>query len=142
MEIESDKQEKEKDSVGKVTGFFLFRSLINGYNTAKDLPEEERKQIKKYGVISFVLTLIAMFISLSCLFFVLANYEFMGFSYVVMIILYFLGGVLISLLLAVYGFVFAIMQIRLNRKAIGVWGIVFSVLAIVSSVLLIIFIFT
>ncbi len=142
MEIESSPQEKEKDSVGKVTGFFLFRSLINGYNTAKDLPEEERKNIKKYGVMSFVLSFVATSISLSCLFFVLANYEFMGFSYVVMIILYFLGGVLISILLAVYGFVFAVMQIRLNRKSIGIWGIVFSVLAIVSSILLIIFIFT
>lgn len=141
MDIENVKEEKEKDSVGKLTGFFLFRTLINGYNNAKELPEEERKDIKKYGVISFILSLIATFISLSCLFFVLANYQFFGFSYVVMIILYFLGGVIISVLLAIYGFVFAVMQIRLNRKAIGIWGIVFSILAMVSSVLLIIFIF-
>ena len=141
MQLEQSSQTQNKDSVGKVTSFFLFRSLINGYNTAKDLPEEERTTIKKYGAISTILSLIALFISLGCLFSVLSNFQFIGFNYVVMMVIYFLGGVLVSLLLSVYAFVFATMQLRLNRKAIGIWGIVLAVLSTISSILLVVFIF-
>ncbi|MBQ3048017.1 MAG: hypothetical protein IJD48_03270 [Clostridia bacterium] len=43
---ENNQKEKQEDSVGKFTGFFLFRSLINGYNQAKELQDEKRKNIK------------------------------------------------------------------------------------------------
>ena len=56
-----------------------------------------------------------------------------------MIIIYVLGGVLISILLAIYGFIFAVMQTRLNRKAIGIIGIIISILSMVASLLLIVF---
>ena len=36
-------KEEEKDSVGKITGFFLFRNVINNYN---DLKGENEKRIK------------------------------------------------------------------------------------------------
>lgn len=128
-----------KDPIGKITGFFLFRNLINGYSQDKNLNDNERKNIKKYGVVSLILSIIAFVISLSCLISNFLGLDILGFSFVLMIIIYVLGGVLISILLAIYGFIFAVMQTRLNRKAIGIIGIIISILSMVASVLLIVF---
>lgn len=128
-----------EDSIGKATGFFLFRNVINSYNNDKTKPDEDRKTIKKYGRISFVLSLIALFLSLSCLISNLVNLEFVGYSYVLMLIIYILAGIIVSFLFAIYGFVFGVMQIRLNRKSIGIIGLVLSILAIITSLSLIIF---
>ena len=127
------------DPVGKVAGFFLFRNLIDNYNQDKQADDNERKNIKKYGVTSIILSGIGLLISLSCLIFSLINLDIAGFSYGLIMIVYILGGVLISALLAIYGFIFGVMQIRLNRKALGVIGLVLSVLSIMASVLLIVF---
>ncbi|MBR4003505.1 MAG: hypothetical protein IKI95_05575, partial [Clostridia bacterium] len=124
---------------GKVTGFFLFRNLINSYNEDKQANDEERKNIKKYGIASLILSGIGLLISLSCLIFSLINLDLAGFSYGLIMIVYILGGVVISALLAIYGFIFAVMQIRLNRKALGVIGLVLSVLSLIASVLLVVF---
>ena len=129
----------ENDPVWKVTGFFLFRNLINSYNEDKQANDEERKNIKKYGIASLILSSIGLLISLSCLIFSLINLDLAGFSYGLVMIVYILGGVVISALLAIYGFIFAVMQIRLNRKALGVIGLVLSVLSLIASVLLVVF---
>lgn len=130
---------ERQDSIGKITGFFLFRNLINKYNEDKCKNEDDRKNIKKYGKISLVISLIALLISAACLISNLTNVELFGFSYVVMLVLYVLSGVIISLILSLYGFVFGVMQIRLNRKSIGVFGLVLSIFAFLCSLALILF---
>lgn len=136
---EEENLDQNKDSIGKFTGFFLFRNLIKGYNDAKDSTDEERTKIKKYGVISIILAIIALIISSSCLICSITGVDFWGFSYVVMLLIFIIGGVIISALFAIYSFVFAVMQVRLNRRASGIIGIVLSVLAMVSSILLVVF---
>ena len=130
----------QRDPIGKISGFFLFKNLINSYSEDKNSSSEERKNIKKYGVVSLVLSIIALTISLSCLISSLLSLEIAGFSFVLITIVYLVGGVLISILTAIYGFIFGLMQIRLNRKAIGVIGLVLSILSMAASVMLIIFI--
>ena len=130
----------KEDPIGKVTGFFLFRNLMRCYSLDKNASSEERKKIKIYGVVSFVLSVIALTISLACLISSLIGFDLAGFSYGLIIIIYIIGGVIISLLLAIYSFIFAVMQIRLNRKAIGIIGLILSVLSMVASVLLVVFI--
>lgn len=130
----------DKDPVGKVTGFFLFRNLISGYSLDKNSSDDERKKIKKYGVASFILSLIAVIISISCLLSTIIGNDFIGFSYALILIIYILGGVVVSLILAIYGFIFAVMQIRLNRKAIGIIGLSLSILSVIASLLLVVFI--
>ena len=142
MEIERNKSSEENDGIGKVTGFFLFRNLINSYNEAKNLPDDERKRVKKYGTASIILSTIAFLISVSCLICVISNFEFFGFSYILMLIIFILCGVILNLLLSIYAFVFAVMQVRLNRRSSGIIGIIFSVLSIVSSILLVFFLVT
>ena len=129
-----------KDPVGKVTGFFLFKNLISGYSEDKNANDDERKKIKKYGIASFILSLIAVVISISCLLSTIIGNDFIGFSYALMLIIYILGVVVVSLLLAVYAFIFAVMQIRLNRKSIGIIGLSLSILSAIASVLLVVFI--
>lgn len=136
---ENNQKEKQEDSVGKFTGFFLFRSLINGYNQAKELQDEKRKNIKKYGVISIILATISLVLSVSCLLCSVTGVDFWGFSYVVMLFIFVIGGVIISALLAIYSFVFGILQVRLNRKASGILGIILATLSFVSSLSLIVF---
>lgn len=138
MEIEKSKESNKIDAVGKVTGFFLFRNLINGYNEDKNLNEEERKSIKKYGVASIILSSISLLISLGCLFSTIANFEFIGFSYILMLIVFILCGVILSIILSIYAFIFAVMQVRLNRKSCGILGIILSILGIVSAILLVV----
>ena len=128
-----------EDSIGKATGFFLFRNVINSYNNDKTKPDEDRKTIKKYGRISLTLSIIALFLSLSCLISNLVNLEFVGYSYVLMLIIYILAGIIVSILFAIYGFVFGVMQIRLNQKSIGIIGLVLSILAFITGISLIVF---
>ena len=142
MEIEKNNFSQDNDGIGKVTGFFLFRNLINSYNESKNLPDEERKKVKKYGTASIILSIIAILISASCLICVISNVEFFGFSYILMLIIFILCGVILTLLLSIYSFVFAVMQVRLNRRSSGIIGIVLSILTIVSSFLLIFFLVT
>ena len=139
MNIRQEEDLEKDDSVGKFTGFFLFRNLIKGYNEAKDSSDEDRTKIKKYGIISIILAIIALVISGSCLVCSITGVEFWGFSYVVMLLIFIVGGVIISALFAIYSFVFAVMQVRLNRRASGIIGIVLSVLAMISSILLVVF---
>ena len=139
MNIRQEEDLEKDDSVGKFTGFFLFRNLIKGYNEAKDSSDEDRMKIKKYGIISIILAIIALVISGSCLVCSITGVEFWGFSYVVMLLIFIVGGVIISALFAIYSFVFAVMQVRLNRRASGIIGIVLSVLAMISSILLVVF---
>lgn len=129
----------QNDAVGKITGFFLFRNLIAGYNDDKTKPQDERKNIKKYGVVSIILASLAFVISGSCLISTIMDINLAGFSYVLINIIFIVGGVLLSGLLSIYGFVFGVMQIRLNRKSAGIFGLILSILAMVSSILLIVF---
>jgi len=140
MNIREDNlNETKKDPIGKFTGFFLFRNLIKGYNDAKDMPDEDRERIKKYGVISIILAIISLIISVSCLMCSITGVDFWGFSYIVMLLIFIIGGVIISLLMSIYSFIFGVLQVRLNRKTGGIIGIVLSVLSIVSSILLVVF---
>lgn len=127
------------DAVGKVTGFFLFRNLIAGYNDDKAKPQDQRQNIKKYGVVSVILSAIALIISGSCLISTIIDFDMVGFSYVLINIIFIVGGVILSALLSIYGFVFGVMQVRLNRKGSGILGLVLSILSMVSAVLLIVF---
>ena len=117
----------------------MFRNLIDKYNQNKDLAESERKKIKRYGVISVILSVVAIIVSLSCLVTTLMNVEFNGASFALMMIVSVLGCVVIPLILGMYAFVFAVLQVRLNRKAIGIIGIVLSVLSVVCCITLIVF---
>ena len=138
MELRSRNGLDEKDSVGQVTGFFLFRNIVNGYNADKEKPEEERKNIKKYGKLSLTLSIIALLVSGCCLIANLMELDIIGMSYVLMLVIYIFSGIVISVILAIYGFVFGVMQCRLNRKSIGIIGIVLSILAVVCSLFLIV----
>lgn len=144
MEIEHANTQKEldkKDSVGKITGFFLFRNLIENYNTLKSSPEEERKKIKRYGILSLILSIISLLLSLANLFSRLFNLEIFGGSYVIMLIIYIFSGIIVSLILSIYGFVFGVLQVRLNRKSIGIFGLILSVASICLVIVLIVFLF-
>lgn len=139
------KEKKDKlnnsDPIGKITGFFLFRNLIENYNDNKSQDEDSRKRIKKYGIISLVLSLVAIAISVSCLVTTLINVQFQGASVVLIMIVSILGCVIIPIIMSIYAFVFAVLQVRLNRKAIGIIGIVASVLSLVSCIVLTVFLF-
>ena len=50
-ELKNLEDEKQIDNIGKATGFFLFRNLINNYNEMKQ-DETKRYECKKYGKIS------------------------------------------------------------------------------------------
>ena len=132
------KSQNEPDAIGKVTGFFLFRNVINSYNQDKLKDEDSRREIKKYGSISLTLSIIAFVISGACLISNISRLDLVGMSYVVMLVIYILSGIVVSLILALYGFVFGVMQIRLNRKGIGIFGLIFSILDIFLCVALIV----
>ena len=136
---ERDQSKNNSDPIGKITGFFLFRSLIENYNDNKSLSENKRRKIKKYGIISLILSLIAIIVSVSCLITTLMNIEFQGASVVLIMIVSILGCVIIPLILSAYAFVFAVLQVRLNRKSIGIIGIVASILAMVCCIVLVVF---
>lgn len=132
------KSQNEPDAIGKVTGFFLFRNVINSYNQDKLKDEDSRREIKKYGSISLTLSIIAFVISGACLISNISRLDLVGMSYVVMLVIYILSGIVVSLILALYSFVFGVMQIRLNRKGIGIFGLIFSILDIFLCVALIV----
>lgn len=129
----------EEDNVGKVTGFFLFRNIINGYNDDKNKEEEERKSIKKYGNIALILSIISLALSLCSIILRMSQYDNIGVPYAVMSILYIVGGIVVATLLGIYAFVFSVMQVRLNRKSIGIISIILSILSVISSLSLIVF---
>ena len=135
----NENETSSNDAVGKVTGFFLFRNLISGYNDDKAKPQDQRQNIKKYGIVSVILSAIALIISGSCLISTIIDFDMVGFSYVLINVIFIVGGVILSALLSIYGFVFGVMQVRLNRKGSGILGLVLSILAMVSAVLLIVF---
>lgn len=136
---ERDSKQNNSDPIGKITGFFLFRNLIDNYNDNKVSGEDERKRIKKYGIISLILSLAAIVISVSCLITTIINVEFQGVSVVLIMIVSILGGIIIPIIMSLYAFVFAVLQVRLNRKAVGIIGIVTSVLSLVSCIVLTVF---
>ncbi len=136
---EKDSKQNNSDPIGKITGFFLFRNLIDNYNDNKVSGEDERKRIKKYGIISLILSLAAIVISVSCLITTIINVEFQGVSVVLIMIVSILGGIIIPIVMSLYAFVFAVLQVRLNRKAVGIIGIVTSVLSLVSCIVLTVF---
>ena len=131
----------EEDSIGKVTGFFLFRNIINSYNDDKDKAEDERKTLKKYGRIAFILSIISLVLSISCLIFRLGSYGAIGVNNVIVNIFYIIGGIVVGLGLGLYGFVFGVMQVRLNRKSIGIISLIASILSVLSALFLIIALF-
>lgn len=139
LDLREKKNMNNKDAIGKITGFFLFRNLIDKYNQNKDLNENDRKKIKKYGIMSVILSGIAIIVSVSCLITILMNLEFQGASLVLIMIVSVLGCVVIPLIMTAYAFVFAVLQVRLNRKSIGIIGLVLSVLSAVSCITLIVF---
>jgi len=141
MEINNYHRKNENKQLGKIASFFLFKNLLNNYNNDKNLNDEERKGIKKYGVISIILSTIALILSVVCFLSSIIGTDLLGFSYVIMMIIYIIGGIIVSVILSIYGFIFGILQIRLNRKSLGVFGIAFSSISVVFSVLLIIFMF-
>lgn len=136
---EKNSKQNNSDPIGKITGFFLFRNLIENYNENKYLNEEKRKGIKKYGVISLVLSLVAILVSVSCLITTLLNINFQGISVVLIMIVSVFGCVVIPLIMSAYAFVFAVLQVRLNRKAVGIFGIVASVLSVICCIILTVF---
>lgn len=136
-----DKMERE-DPVGKVTGFFLFRNVIEDYGNDKNTPEDDRKSVNKYGKISLTLSIIALVISAACIISNLTNLDFFGFSYVLMLVIYIFSGIIISIVFSIYGFVFGVMQVRLNRKSSGIIGLILSLISLISSVFLIIILIT
>lgn len=139
-----NEDEKRIDNIGKATGFFLFRNLINNYNEIKN-DETKRYECKKYGKIALVLSIIGLVVSIGFILFfgigTFGNNELQGFGSVMSIILSAIAGVIIPIILGVYSMVFSVLQIRLNRKAIGIISIIFSTLTILSGVLMAVFIF-
>ena len=139
-EIKNNDDEKQIDNIGKATGFFLFRNLINNYNEIK-ADETKRYECKKYGKISVILSLIAIAVAVGFILIFGVNLygvELGGFGSVLSIILSVIAGIILPLGLGVYGMVFGIMQVRLNRKAIGVVGVVLSTIAILSGLSMIV----
>ena len=140
-ELKNLEDEKQIDNIGKATGFFLFRNLINNYNEMKQ-DETKRYECKKYGKIACVLSFIGLAISLGIILIfgvnVYGDMNFGGFGSVLSIIVSVIAGIVLPLLLGIYAMVFAIMQVRLNRKAIGIVGVVLATLTVLSSIAMIV----
>ena len=136
--------DKQIDNIGKATGFFLFRNLINKYNAIKE-DETKRYECKRYGIISFVLSVIGIAVSLGViLIFGVRAYGGMdlgGMGSVMSMIISIIAGVILPIGLGIYAMVFAIMQVRLNRKAIGVISIIVATITLLSGVAMVALIF-
>lgn len=131
MQIKHNKNKlTPQDSIGRATGFFLFRNLVNNYNLDKEKQEDERKSIKKYGCTSLILSFISILLGVCSLVCKFSNLELAGFSNLLIVIIYILSGIVVSTILSLYAFVFAVLQTRLNRKSIGIIALIFSILAI------------
>lgn len=139
-ELKNLEDEKQIDNIGKATGFFLFRNLINNYNEMKQ-DETKRYECKKYGNIALILSLIGIAVSVGfILIFGINVYgvEFGGFGSVLTMILSIIAGIVLPLGLGIYSMVFAVMQVRLNRKAIGIVGLITATLCILSSIAMVV----
>ena len=139
-EFKNLEDEKQIDNIGKATGFFLFRNLINNYNEIKQ-DETKRYECKKYGKISLTLSIIGIVVALGFILIFGVNVygvEFGGFGSAVTMILSVVAGIVLPFGLGVYAMVFAIMQIRLNRKFGGVIGLIASTITILSSIAMIV----
>lgn len=140
MNLNNNKNElNPQDSIGKATGFFLFRNLVNGYNIDKEKQEDERKSIKKYGTTSLILSLISILLGVCSLICKFSNLELAGFSNLLIVVIYILSGIVVSTILSMYAFVFAVLQTRLNRKSIGIIALIASILSIGLVLTLILF---
>ena len=129
-EVDMDNQ----DSIGKISGFFLFQNLLNDYTEIK-LSEEERKKSKKFGFRGIIWCVFSILLSLGATFGMRSSVQgLMGFQHGMMITMYVFAGTVFPLLLGIYGMIFAVMQLRLNRKTIGIIAIIISVLTIINSV--------
>ncbi len=131
MNLKNNKNElNPQDSIGRATGFFLFRNLVNGYNVDKEKQEDERKGIKKYGTTSLILSFISLLLGVCSLICKFSNLELAGFSNLLIVVIYILSGIVVSTILSMYAFVFAVLQTRLNRKSIGIIALIASILSI------------
>lgn len=142
-EIDNE-DEKRIDNIGKATGFFLFRNLINNYNEMKN-DETKRYECKKYGKIALVLSIIGILVALGVILIfgvrAFGGMDFGGFGSVISIIISAIAGVILPIILGIYGLVFSIMQVRLNRKAIGVVSIISSTITILAGLAMIVIMF-
>ncbi len=129
------------DEVGKATGFFLFRNFLKKYREIRD-DESKRVECKRYGNMSIILSIISLIISIGfiLLFGVSAfgDLGLFGFGSVLSKILSIVAGIVIPVVLSIYSMIFAIMQIRLNRKAIGVIAMIISVIAMLTALSMIV----
>ena len=139
-ELKNLEDDKQIDNIGKATGFFLFRNLINNYNEMKQ-DETKRYECKKYGKIALILSLIGIAVSIGFILIFGVNVygvDIGGFGSVLTMILSIIAGIILPLGLGVYGMVFAVMQVRLNRKAIGIVGLIAATICILSSVAMVV----
>ena len=139
-ELKNLEDDKQIDNIGKATGFFLFRNLINNYNEMKQ-DETKRYECKKYGKIALILSLIGIAVSIGFILIFGVNVyglDIGGFGSILTMILSIIAGIVLPLGLGVYGMVFAVMQVRLNRKAIGIVGLIAATICILSSVAMVV----
>ena len=139
-ELKDLEDDKQIDNIGKATGFFLFRNLINNYNELKQ-DETKRYECKKYGKIALILSFIGISVSIGFILIFGVNVygvEIGGFGSVLTMILSIIAGIVLPLLLGIYGMVFSVLQVRLNRKVIGIISIISSTICILSSVAMVV----
>ena len=67
--------------------------------------------------------------------------QFAGFGSVMSIVITVIAGIVLPVILGVYGMVFSILQIRLNRKSIGVIAVILSTITILSGIAMIVLMF-
>lgn len=136
--------EKQIDNIGKATGFFLFRNLINNYNELKN-DDTKRYECKKYGKISIILSFIGLAVAVGVILIfgvrAFGGMDFAGFGSVMSIVITIIAGIVLPIILGIYGMVFAILQIRLNRKSVGVISIILATMTILAGVTMIVLMF-
>ena len=129
------------DEDGKATGFFLFRNFLNKYRQIRE-DEQQRIQCKRYGNLSIILSIISLVVSVGFILFFGVNafgdFGLRGFGSVLSTILSVVAGIIIPLGLGIYSMIFAIMQIRLNHKAVGVVAMIISVITVLTALSLIV----
>lgn len=129
------------DEVGKATGFFLFRGLLKKYQDIKN-DDSKREHCKRYGNISLILSFISLIVSVGfILIFGVSAFGDLGLAGAgsfLSKLLSIVAGVVIPVLLSIYSMIFAIMQIRLNRKAVGVIAMIVSVISILTALSMIV----
>lgn len=136
--------EKQIDNIGKATGFFLFRNLINNYNELKN-DDTKRYECKKYGKISIILSFIGLAVAVGVILIfgvrAFGGMDFAGFGSVMSIVITIIAGIVLPIILGIYGMVFAILQIRLNRKSVGVISIILATMTILAGTTMIVLMF-